>query len=442
MSSKSEDWRASESANEAPISSGEPSAATPGQLSWETLEKLATGEGITAEGLLRQSGLESVIARMKAHEERSSERSASLRPSRPWIPTSAMWIGEANLIRQFEDELARTTDGVRYADDLAPRISIIPSASPLEPIADLTALNSQSSAGADSLPGNHNRDWPSLYALSLVSRFSTVGPVPEVAFRNNYAVLMEAVSSLAATVPSGSKRYDLQPWAMLPKDRDRLANDSIHERSRARALTLMIGTKGPKARGPLFSWGVLSSQATKDGTLLVVTGAGERLLERLTGLSAALPHSSSMADAFFEVLSGSPLAVGDLEGFLLLLWLLDRGLKLPDVGPSVPWRDIAAVTYDVAFPARRDAKPRREASLDSHQKRSRPVTRGHVAFQAYMARSREWGLITAVDRHDRYTPPSLTELGATVLRSHVAPSNREERFRALMASEAFLTNLT
>ena len=391
--------------------------------------------------------------------------------SGPWRPSAEDWAdgGSTTLDLQFERELERLLAGNPTSDDLLSRLELDPApsseAASFEagpPGPGLLGSDGWSTGGSPEslrpMPGNHVRDWPSIYALALIGEFVGIDGdgISEHAFTHNFAVLMEALYS---TVHSGGSRADykqvLSPWAMLPKpkdlvaaglmssksfesrvtkqlekrrmrdpliDRDEVIGEMLHQMKdlyRKRFISLAIGRSNSVAGAPLFTWRLVEARRVGRDATLTPSPAGRHLLESMKGFGPSMPHSEQQATAFLGCLKASPEAVGDLSGLLLSLWSIQTG----EHADGRQWRADSAALFEEFFPPQYFSKSNRVGSAgemrqpSSRKTAGRGIThpRGNILFHAYTARCREWGLIELGDRFDQSGPPALTDLGASVL---------------------------
>ena len=384
----------------------------------------------------------------------------------PWQPSVQDWAdqGSTSLDVQFQDELKRLLSGNPTPEDLPARLELSPrrndkSAPVIEkpPEAGLANSNDYIATGLTEglrpMPGNHVRDWPSMYALALIEKFGELDGVSERAFTHNYAVLMEALHS---TVHGGAAKPGykqvLSPWAMLPKPPNlvtemimnsksfeaRVAKkmessgpdarrgdvvlqmaDQAKDDARKRFISLVIGRSNSVAGAPLFTWRLVEARRVGRDATLTLSPAGTYLLENLEGLGPAMPHSMAQTSAFLGCLKASPEAAGDLSGLLLSLWSISAGVR---TDPR-QWRAETAALFEAFFPSQWPSKGRRAGSASELGPKAHGLTgrgiahaRGNILFHAYTARCREWGLVAVDERFAQSGPPELTEFGATVLK--------------------------
>ncbi|ODQ99157.1 hypothetical protein BHQ21_25460 [Mycobacterium sherrisii] len=237
------------------------------------------------------------------------------------------------------------------------------------------------------LLGLHNRDYPSIWALHRLARYTA----DDLIGFNEY---LERATKAAWY-------YGAQLESLDQRDR----------RDRSRKLTILFPTNTAKqpsaergfqtfaigglarsndsgaltASGPLFAWGAIQVEEAADGLPTGLTENGWRLICELDGLSLDLPHPPRLARLFMSYLAEH--APADWWGFGHLL-------------------------HAVADRPSRDEVVRRFHSF--HEGWS-DATASSIA-QGYIARSREWGLVEPRLVDGRYW---LTNSGRELLdRSH------------------------
>jgi hypothetical protein len=225
------------------------------------------------------------------------------------------------------------------------------------------------------LLGLHNRDWPSLWALSVLGELAAdaVTPwhkfLPEVTTR-----AWKVAEEIEETSPAGGRKLT----ALLPTNKAKA--HSAESAFQSFAVASVGRRPSPDGRfavsGPLPLWRAIAF-VTEAGELCAgVTDRGWDLLEQMAGLTPAAPHRPDMAETFFSFLRAhSPT---DWWGFETML----------SIAAGSPTRDRYVGTF-------RAARGWSDAVAAS-------------AAQGYLARGREWGLVETKIVDGRYV---LTDFG-------------------------------
>jgi len=230
------------------------------------------------------------------------------------------------------------------------------------------------SPAAEPLFGLHNRDYPSLWALRFLADLTHEGAIPLHDFES--AVCKEAWE-FGTTLQALERVTAQKLTGLFPTN---------HEKKDASESAFVIFAIGDhrvtggflRTTGPLYQWGVTRVLEGVDGLLVGVTREGWRLLASLEGLTAAAPHDRRHAEVFFEHLRSH--AQGDWWGFDRVIHAVHRGRAtrkdlIEDLGEG---------PYDWSA---------NELSTNA---------------AGYVARAREWGLLTPKQDGGRYV---LTEFG-------------------------------
>lgn len=227
--------------------------------------------------------------------------------------------------------------------------------------------------------GLHNRDWPSLWALSRLAHASATRPVSFSTFLDR--VTAEAWQ-LATRLQENLGTHAKAATQMLPTNvLKRQAADAGFQNFAVGSLS-----NGPlrqglhKASGPLPAWRAIAFLREDGEFQVALTQQGWELLGIVDGLGPTQPHNHQVAKSFFNYLqTNSP---GDWWGFkMVLLEVL-----------QMPTRDALLTSMREA----RDWSPSIAAS----------------ATQGYIARCREWGLVEPKLLSGTY---QLTEFGKETL---------------------------
>jgi hypothetical protein len=211
--------------------------------------------------------------------------------------------------------------------------------------------------------GLHNRDYPSLWALHRLARYTQAGATTLDAFLDRATAAAWVFAAQIARL--GGETEGLRLTALFPRN---LAKRPAAERGfKSFAIgTTPSGWNGApiSASGPVFAWRACDLVRDADSLLIGLTPSGWDLLEGLDGISLELPHPPDRAERFLSHLADH--APDDRWGF-------DR---------------LTAVIAD---------EPDREtlvAEFASEHPEWTPSVASSTA-QGYVARAREWGLVEA-----------------------------------------------
>jgi hypothetical protein len=227
--------------------------------------------------------------------------------------------------------------------------------------------------------GLHNRDYPSLWVAHQLAKKLDAGAVPYEAFVDEVtATAWDYAESLRALEASAGPKVT----ALFPTNRQKPQSASEGFRTFAIGSVSNATGNGLRADGPLFTWRLAQVKRLDDDGLVVgLTDHGWDLLQRLDGLSLALPHATEHAHAFLAHLAQR--APADWWGFRTVLDAVAEG----------PTRSELVEAFRSARP---DWSPAVAATN----------------AQGYLARGREWGLIAAKQVSGTYL---LTDFGSTYL---------------------------
>lgn len=229
--------------------------------------------------------------------------------------------------------------------------------------------------------GLHNRDYPSLWALTAVARMTANGPAPASLV---YAEITRQAWRFAGALANLEKKAPGKPTALFPTNTAK--PQSAEEGFKAFAL----GSISRKANGdgmfetagPLYSWQAVQLVKAENGTpSLGLTPAGWDLLQAMAGLTLAWPHEREFAERFFD-------------------YLRDHA----------PW-DWAGFEHLLSFSRERPTRTELAAEFGRWQPTwSQAMQNTNAA--GFVARAREWGLLETMLVDGRYT---LTEYGDSML---------------------------
>ncbi|MEE3853538.1 hypothetical protein VZC37_24605 [Gordonia sp. LSe1-13] len=218
-------------------------------------------------------------------------------------------------------------------------------------------------ANTDDVPllGLHSRDYPSLWALQRLARYTADGPIPFEKFREEVS---RAAWYFGGELKSLERHYGrLRKLTVLfptnvskqPSAARGFQAFAIGTVNRSKMSGLVVGS------GPLFAWGAIQVEDPPDMPA-GLTESGWHLISGLDGLSLDLPHPLELTWFFMAHLAEH--APADRWGFDYLL----RGVA------ERPTRNELVERFQTAGPKWSGA----EASS---------------VAQGYIARSREWGLV-------------------------------------------------
>lgn len=224
--------------------------------------------------------------------------------------------------------------------------------------------------------GLHNRDYPSLWALSRLAALTVDHPIPAVTY---YTEVVEEAWKFGELLLTIEKHTGTKRTALFP------TNPEKRKAAGMGFCAFAIGDyqEGPDhtytTSGPLFEWRVAALTAS-DGMepLVGVTASGWTLLNAVAGISVEEPHPASASAHFLDHLGDH--APADRAGFVEVV----RAIGLD-----------GATRQDVL----------------EHVARAWPDwTENEVSTNAggYIARAREWGLVEPKQTKSRY---HLTPLG-------------------------------
>jgi hypothetical protein len=224
--------------------------------------------------------------------------------------------------------------------------------------------------------GLHNRDFPSLWALSRLADLTTAGPIPVEAY---YAQVCEEAWKFGELLLEIERYVGGKRTALFPTNREKKKAAEAGFRAFAIGEYRRSPTGGVVTAGPLFEWGVAGLTAREGLELLVgVTPPGRALLEAIAGMTIEEPRSVDVSAPFLAHLARH--APDDWSGFVAIM---------------------AAVG---------SAGATRQDVLDHIAKTWPDWTDSEVSTNAagYIARAREWGLVEPKQTKAKY---HLTSLG-------------------------------
>jgi hypothetical protein len=247
----------------------------------------------------------------------------------------------------------------------------------------------------DPLLGIHNRDYPSIWAVNRLARYTVDGLITLTEFQMR--VTRAAWFYGAQLGALEEKVGGLRLTALFPTNLNKPeAAERAFQNFAVGEVPRRSSQQGEvRVGGPLFVWRACQLER-RDGDLYIgMTTSGRFLLDGLVGLSLELPHAQDAADHFLRHLFES--SPGERWGFEQILSLVARA---PDREELVS--EIATQRSDWTY-----------------------ATVSSVA-QGYVARAREWGLLEPRLQRGRYR---LTEFGEQWRRELAADGSRSEGHR-------------
>jgi hypothetical protein len=232
-------------------------------------------------------------------------------------------------------------------------------ASRIAPAVRGTALTAGSAAVShEPLFGMHNRDYPSIWSLSVLARLVRSGPLQVgEAFREVTKQAWQYADKLTIL----GRKPERKLTALFPTNKDK--PQSAEEGFKAFAIGSYTDPKKTiRVSGPLFQWKAITILVKGGDARVGVTEEGYALLEGMEGLSLETPHERQQAESFFNHLQR--YCQEDWWGFELLL---------ASIGSGMSRQDLAGIFGK----ARQDWNDSKTAT----------------SVSGYVARSREWGLL-------------------------------------------------
>lgn len=230
--------------------------------------------------------------------------------------------------------------------------------------------------------GLHNRDYPSLWALSFLARAASDRPVPIESF---YEEVTEAAWKFGTLLKRLEERENAKYTALFPTNLEK--RGAAETAFRMFAIGDYHRNKGSdpadvRTTGPLFTWQAARLVTQGDQLAIGLSSDGWNLVSGCAGLTVEEPHSEDLAFQFLDHLGKHSPA--DYAGFGELLNAIDAdGCTRPEL--LAHFREI--------WPQWTDKEIATNAA-------------------GYVARSREWGLLQPNQIERRYR---LTGLGGDTL---------------------------
>jgi hypothetical protein len=226
-----------------------------------------------------------------------------------------------------------------------------------------------------SLFGLHNRDYPSLWALTKLASMTVEQPLP---IENYFTAVLNEAWRFGELLLAIEKHTGTKCTALFPTNAEKRKPAEMAFRSFA-VGDYRTARVRDTTNGPLFEWRLIGLTAGRRKEPLVgVTAAGWALLASVAGVSVEEPHPAAAAETFLAHLAER--APADWKGFIEIVRA---------IGPD------GATRQDV---------------LDHVAKAWPDWTENEVSTNSagYIARAREWGLVEPKQTKSHY---HLTPLG-------------------------------
>ena len=223
--------------------------------------------------------------------------------------------------------------------------------------------------------GLHNRDYPSLWALSQLAEMANEEPIPVVDY---HARVLKRAWDFGEHLLSLEEHTGRKCTALFPTNPDK------RKAAEARFCMFAIGDfringdKTVPTSGPLFEWRAAGLIGSVDQPRIGLTEAGWQLLAALDGLSVDEPHTPASVAAFLAHLTEH--APADLRGFVEIL---------RSIGPEGATRQVVLNHAGAQWPEWNENEVSTNAA-------------------GYIARAREWGLVEPKQTKSHY---HLTPIG-------------------------------
>ena len=223
--------------------------------------------------------------------------------------------------------------------------------------------------------GLHNRDFPTLWALSRLGEVASDGPVPIEAF---YESVIRDAWDVGKVLVASEKATGKKSTALFPTNTEKRKSAELGFRTYAIGDYRPSSNGGMSTTGPLFEWQVANVTGTARAPMIEVSKVGWQLLNAVRGISVDEPHATNASSSFLAHLY--EYAPSDFAGFLLII---------DAIGVEGCSRQEILERTAKNWPAWTD----NEVSTNSG---------------GYIARTREWGLVEPKQTKGCY---HLTEFG-------------------------------
>ena len=290
------------------------------------------------------------VANLLADLHASSEEGVRWHPAEPKVVAAVAVPSEIPTVADVPTSEKPTRE--RMSIEKAVELATVRPPTDSVPTLDLDAGAHQ--VGSEPTWGMHNRDWPTIWAASMLGRLTADGPIEYNRFKEE---LVDAAWGIATVLKD---QWDLSGFP---------SNESKAAQSEARFVEFFVGSQ--LGRGPLFFFGMA---LPKGSTEVVLADSGAELLAQLSGMTReeSQPAASSQRLAFLRHLSRfSPADVGMLEEVALHV----------SAGDSTRVELIAAI---------QGKRPEWSGGTSS------------TNAAGYVGRAREWGIIEPKQVNHRY----------------------------------------
>ena len=243
----------------------------------------------------------------------------------------------------------------------------------------ISATDDLSRPEGKALFGLHNRDYPTLWALTRLAVMANKEPIPVTDY---FAGVLQEAWSLGEQLLAIEKHRGGKCTALFPTNPGKRKSAETGFRLFAIGDYRTGENNTIATSGPLFEWRAVGLSGPVDEPRISLTEAGWQLLAALRGLSVEEPHAPSSATVFLAYLKEQ--APADERGFVEIMRA---------IGPD------GATREDV---------------LDHAATQWPEWTENEVSTNSagYIARAREWGLIEPKQSKYHY---HLTPLGVEQL---------------------------
>ena len=260
-----------------------------------------------------------------------------------------------------------------------PATTELPALMPPEAGFSIPAADNLSRPEGKALFGLHNRDYPTLWALSRLAVMANEEPIP---VEDYVAEVLEEAWSFGEQLLAIERHTGRKCTALFPTNAGKRKSAETAFRLFAVGDYRTDANNRLTTSGPLFEWRVVGLSGSADDPQIGLTAAGWALLAALRGLSIEEPHAPSVATAFLSHLKEH--APADERGFVEVLKVIGTD---------------GATRQDV---------------LDHAASQWPEWTENEVSTNSagYIARAREWGLIEPKQSKSQY---HLTPLGVEKL---------------------------
>ena len=243
------------------------------------------------------------------------------------------------------------------------------------PVHDVSAIQTNT----EPLLGLHNRDYPSLWALSQIAELVSTTEEGTAPVDETFTEVTHRAWTFAAGLAELDRARKYKVAALFPTNRDKPQSSS----DTFKTFALATFTYPPEAdqpvhgTGPLIAWRALAVTHSGGRWQVGLTADGWDLLETVGAMTIDQPHDADVAARFLAHLSQRH--AGERWAFRHLLQVLAGN-------------DVGRIELAIAFAQARDW--------------SKSVAESTA--QGYVARAREWGLVEMKLHEGRYR---LTDTG-------------------------------